>query len=420
MNIAKTKGMVLMLAILILCILVPTTTSHAVRIRGSVGADAYGYQDQQGEDHLWLMQKTRFSLYHANNPLSLHFSGGYLGDNHDEFSNSGRGRFLKGYIQYGGLGRNTDIRAGRFFLYRGVALGVMDGIDISHNILPNLKMSVFGGMMGDYSRDFEFEDPSESMSYGAEVKFSSKNCPMPYATKGTVALSYTQQNRADQTLRHRYGLNTNHRFGSNLSWFNTVHMRATEAPLRKWISRLRYNCTKWSAMFEYGLASPDVAEYSWFSGFAEAKYMRIRGAVDYWVTPQKYAVGFELQELIAENGNGFRGGPVVHTPWGQAGYRLAGGDQSNTTGPWVNAHFKPVDPLELYAFGAMVSYEWDAMDIETDDLTMMFAGARFNPCRMPSLQLFAEYQVYQNREFSDDKRARGGITWNFDLKGGGR
>ena len=34
----------------------------------------------------------------------FHFSGGYLGDSDDEFGTSSRGRFLKGYLEYGGFG----------------------------------------------------------------------------------------------------------------------------------------------------------------------------------------------------------------------------------------------------------------------------------------------------------------------------
>src|SRR4030042_514087 len=89
---------------LILCSLslLFTTPSYSgeVRVRGNLGVQGYGYDDADSENHLWLLQYGDLSLYQKDGPLSLQLSGGYSGDNQDDFSTSGSFSFMKGYLAF--------------------------------------------------------------------------------------------------------------------------------------------------------------------------------------------------------------------------------------------------------------------------------------------------------------------------------
>lgn len=406
------RTMVLLFAAMLLMGMMTSPAHAGVRLLGSVGANAYSYNDAVNTNHLWVQQSTRFSLYQTGGALSLHFSGGYLGDNADDFSNSGEARFYKGYLQYGALGSRVSARAGRFFLYDGVALGVVDGVDAGYRVTRQIGVKVFAGLMGPMNRRFEFEDPAKAFSFGGRIDFTPTNCRI--ADKGRMAFSFTSQQRETGATRQLVGLSTYHTWMSGTSWFNTVHLRPSGTALRKWMSRARYMAGPWRTMGEFGIFTPNVAEDSWFNGFSTSTNIRVRFAADRMLVEEKWGAGLEGAYLTSGGKGGYRGGPVVTTPVGQVGYRMSGGDQAISSGPWMSLRYSPMHGMEVYAFGSIVSYEWDAFDIETEELTMVHAGLRYTPEQYSSLTLSAEYQVYQTPQFDNDRRGLGGLTWRFD------
>ena len=117
---------------------------------------------------------------------------------------------------------------------------------------------------------------------------------------------------------------------------------------------------------------------------------------------------------------GFRGGPVVNTPYGQAGYRFSSGEHALTSGPWVNIRYQVTPELKIDVYGALIDYEWEAFDIEQEDLTMLYAGIEFEPKFMQNIVLSAQYQHFSNLQYNSDRRAMGGIKWNFDTGRAGK
>ncbi|MCB2199721.1 hypothetical protein KQI63_09965 [bacterium] len=407
------RSMALVLAAVLLLGLAVSPAHAGIRLMGSVGANGYAYNDAQNENHFWLQQSTRLSLYQTGGPLSVHFSGGYLGDNADDFSTSGEARFYKGYIQYSKLGSALTGRAGRFFLYDGVALGVLDGAQVGYRINRMIGVKLFAGLMGPMNRLFEFEDPAKAMSFGGRIDISPANCLI--ADKGRMAVSFTSQQREEIGLtRQLVGLHTYHTWMTGASWFNTVHLRPGGTMLRKWMSRARYLTHDWNTLAELGIYTPNVADESWFNGFSTSTSIRLRFAVDRMLVAERWGVGLEGAYLTAGGKGGYRAGPVVTTPVGQVGYRMSGGDRAISSGPWVSLRYAPMHGVEMYAYGQMVSYEWDAFDIENDELTMVHAGLRYTPAQLPSVTLSGEYQIYQTPQFDNDRRGLGGLTWRFD------
>ena len=412
----KSPTLILPILILVLAA-VSASAGDAYRFRGSVGLKAYGYEDDAANSHLWLFQNTNFSLWQNEGPLSFHFSGGYVGDNADDFSHSGRARFLKGYLMFGKYGDKYRFRAGRFFLLQGVGVGVLDGLEASGLLLPNLKASIYAGLMGPMTREFEFEDPAEDFSFGGKLKW--KAGKLNYLGYSTFGLSYTNQKRNDNVFRNRIGVTSVHRLNKEWSWMNTLHLRLTESVMRKFVARIKYFSECWSVMLEAGIFVPDVADYSWFGDFGEGSYKRVRFAVDKWLGSHDWGVGFEGGRLMSEE-TGFRGGPVVSTPYGQAGYRFSSGEHALTSGPWVNVRYQVTPCLKLNAYGAMIDYKWEAFDIEQEDMMMLYAGLEFAPKFLQNIALSAQYQHFSNLQYDSDRRMMGGIKWNFDTGRAGK
>ena len=382
-----------------------------VRVRGSFGLQAYGYEDRDEENHLWLLQSTRFSVTDKTRPLSFHFSGGYIGDNADEFSSSGRGRFHKGYLQYGGMSDPLKIRIGRFFMYKGVALGVLDGLEFQRKMSKNYKLSIFAGMMGPLSRRFEFEKPDEALSFGGELRWTPGN--LWHFKKTNVSLSYTNQQRNELETRHRIGLNAFGSLNHKTNVYAVVQLRTSESPIRRIVGRVRYADNSWSGMLEGAFVSIDMADYSWLNGFEHSSYTRLRFALDRNIKSRLWAVGIDGSFLFS-NEPGIRLGPFVTIPYGQLGYRFSIGDRGKSDGLWASLHYSPYEGIEAYASGSLMTYEWEAYDIESEDLTMFQTGLRYTPPFKENVTVSGEYQVYQSPEFTSDRRFMGGLKWKFD------
>ena len=389
--------------------------TSTVRLRGSVNLSSYGYEDQTGDDHLWLLQTTRFSLTGFSIPLSMHFTGGYIGDKQDDFSASGSASLLKGYLQYGGIGSPIKARLGRFFIYRGVGLGVLDGVDVERKLNNSFKLALFAGMMGPKSTEFEIEDPGEAFSAGGELKWSFKKKFWRFRDRN-LSLSYTYQTRANKVIRQRLGLSVSVRYNRHTTAYMIMHLRPTSNSLKKAIGRIRYSSDYWNGMIEGGIKTVDMPEYSWFSDFSEGSYQRIRLSFNRYFIPREYGAGFDGSVLMAGSKSGFRIGPSLTTPYGQIGYRKYFGSQASADGPWAVVRYSPITGVEAYANGSIVSYEWDAFDIEPEDLAMLQTGVRYTPAIRKDMTVSLEYQVYRSPQFTSDRRFMGGIDYRFDSR----
>lgn len=407
------------LAVLSALLLLAGPVQAGWRLMGSVGARTYGYEDVSQTDHLWLIQNTSLTVLQTGGPLSVHVSANYLGDSEDDFSESGRARLTKGYLKYGRIGSPVLVKAGRFFMARGVALGVFDGLDAQVKVNDMIRVSAFAGLLGPLNRQFELSAPDETMSFGGEVRITPAKCPMPYAKAGMVSLSYVRTQRAEGAQRHLAGLQTYHKFPNHITWMNVVQIEPESFNLYKYISRARMLGEKISGLAEIGIVSYDTPAFSWFSEFTPVYRTRTRFAADYYIVPRDWAIGAEAQMLMAAN-SGFRGGPVVTSPWGRAGYRVSSGDQGSTSGPWVSLHYRASECLVAYFHWQQVSYEWDAFDIATEELTQTMYGARFTPKFAPYLTASLQVQVYTTPQSSYDQRVLAGLNWRFDTGRTGR
>ena len=405
-------AIVLIILILILC---PSGNSEAsYRIRGSLGIESYGYEDYKDniqENHLWMLQSTRFSLYRTESKLSAHFSGGYIGDNFDDFSESGQGKFFKGYMQYGKLTDPIVIKLGRFYLHRGVGFGTIDGFDIQNKFSKNIQASVYTGLLSDKHHEFKFEKVDQALSMGAELKWFPGR--LGTLTNNSLSLSYTNQNREGKLIRDRVGIAAYSRLTKNISILSITQFRLTESLLRKAILRTRYNSHKWNGLLEFGLMTSDISDNSWFADFGNDMSYRIKFSLNKYLSDNKFGVGLN-SSLLMKDEMGFKVGPAIISPYGNVGYNFHAGEFGKSSGLWASLKYRPIKGAEIFLNASMMSYEWDAFDIESEDLRSMQLGGNYELCFLESLIVSAEFQSYVTPQKTSDRRMLGGLKWKFD------
>jgi hypothetical protein len=392
--------------------------SPSFRLLGSYGLETYGYEDAANADHLWFEQIGRVSLYRLGTRWSLHGTVSHLSCFDDDFCGSGRGRFLKGFLRYGGLDSRVDVRAGRFFLYRGVAVGVFDGADLLLRPGRSLRLGLFAGLAGPRSREFEFEVANEAFSFGAELRHTPRRRFL--AAVHDFGLSYVRQQREEGVTRHLVGISTKSRWGRSFTLLNVAHLRPRGDALRKIVSRARYRSADWGLLAEAGVLKPLRNEATWFGDFDVPPSHRFRLGLDRFLGDGHWAVGIEGALLAAGGESGFRGGPVITTPWGRAGYRISSGGQAQVSGPWVSLRTNLGRGLTLHAYGSIMDYEWDAFELDSGDIVAVRAGANYTPPQYTAVTIHGEFQVFRTPQFEQDRRALAGITWRFDTAGGAR
>jgi hypothetical protein len=395
----------------------PISGSPPFRFLGSYGLEAFGYEDAARADHLALEQTGRLSLYGPGERWSLHGTVSHLSRFDDDFSGEGRGRLLKGFLRHGGLRSRTDVRAGRFFLHRGVMVGVFDGVDLLLRS-RRLRVGLFAGLAGPRSREFELEEPDEAFSVGAELRYAPRR--RFFSAVHDIDLTYVRQRREEGVTRHLVGVGTRSRWGRSLTLLNVAHFRPRGDLLRKVVSRARYRSADWGVLAEVGALKPSRNEYTWFSEFDVPSSHRVRAGLDRYLGAGGWAAGFDGVVLEAGGETGFRGGPALTSPWGRIGYRFSGGGHSRVAGPWASLRATPGRGFTVHAYGSVMSTEWDAFELDSGDIVTVRVGTRYTPPHYPALTVHGEFQVYRTPQFDQDRRARAGVTWRFDSAGASR
>jgi hypothetical protein len=395
--------------------LIPLPT-NAFSIKGTTVTLFRGYQDLEEEDRYSLAQGLKIRAYEVGlNELSFHGYFQYYGDSGDDFSESGMMRLYHGYLKYQKAGFPFTARAGRFFLYRGVAIGVLDGGEVTYKINPQWSVTAFGGQQGPLSREWEVDRQGDSPWFGGEVRWRAGQI---LGTRPTLALSYTRQERDEDLLRHLAGLSIGIKLDRRWTTLNVIQANLDgSSALRKALTRWRYSSRKFQCTLEAAAINYYVAPYSYFSDFdSEGLIKRVRNTLEYHYIPRTWGVGLSSM-YFGTSENGFRTGPYVIFPFGRIGYHYASGDQPTNNGLWGYFNVSPVGYLDLFAYAATMEYEWEAMDLGTHETTTLNGGFKFRPPFLKRTQLNLEWQNYSTPELESYRRIIASLRWNFDYQG---
>ncbi len=390
--------------------------AEALQLRGSLYTLGRGYQDSGGENHFDLAQSLRLRAGDlAVRGLSLSAYLQYYGDERDDFSASGQSRLYHAYLKF----RRSDIpfnaRLGRFFLFRGVAVGVLDGLEAGYRFKPGWSFTAFAGMQGPLSREWETETPSEAPWLGAELR---GKLPDIRGVRSSFNLSYTRQEREGELQRHLAGLSIGLKFGRRITSLNIIHLDLGGSSLRKALTRWRYTTSRFQCSIEGGVLQPVVNPYSYFSGFEEGNAVaRLRNTLEYYLVPRKWGAGLSTLYFVTSE-YGFRTGPYLIFPFGRIGYHFASGNQPTNNVFWGYMNVSPYSFLDLYGYAAAMEYEWEEMAISAQNTTTLNAGFRVRPPFVKRAEFGLEWQNYQTPQYDAYRRLILKFTYNFDYQGG--
>ena len=418
--IGRCSALVIVSCLFASFILLAPNYCSAVSIRGSAITLGQGFEDSEGEDHFNLAQGLRIHAYQLGlDELSFHGYFQYYGDLSNDFADEGKFRLYHGYLSYKKRDFPLNIRAGRFFLFRGVAVGVLDGGEFTYKINPQWSFTGFGGVQGPLSREWEFNPGGNSPMFGGEVRW------LPGKFRGlkpSFSLSYTRQEREGDLLRHLLGLSIYLRINRKWSSLNVLHLNLEGSSLRKALTRWRYVDRKFQFSAEAGVIQPYVAAYSYFSDFdSEGTIKRLKGTVEYHHVPRKWGLGLSTL-YFSTSEYGFRIGPYLIFPLGRIGYHHSWGDQPNNNVFWGNLRFSPKSYVDLYTYAASMDYEWEAMGIgsyetrESLTTSMLNVGFKIRPPFLKRTEFGAELQNYRTPQLETDRRVIVNFLWNFDYQ----
>ncbi len=409
-------GVVALLSLSLGTLLSVPIQSCAFSIRGTFQTMGRGFQDTEAEDHFLLAPGLRIHAYELGlKEVSFHGYFQYFGDSADDFSESGASRLYHGYLKYNKIGFPLKMRAGRFFLFHGVAVGVLDGAEINYKFDPKLAVTAFGGQQGPLSREWEVDRQGDSPMFGGEVRWHAGEM---LGIKPTVALSYTRQERDENLLRHLAGLSVSFKLNRRWRSLHVIHLNLESSTLRKALTRWRYITPKVQMSLEGAAIQPYVAAYSYFTDFETGKglILRLKHTIEYHYIPRKWGVG--LSSMVFGSADySLRTGPYVIFPYGRVGYHYSTGDQSNKSVLWGHLRYAPKSWIDLYAHVARMEYEWEEMNVQTQDITALSAGFSFRPTFLKRTELGLEWQNYTTPEVDYDRRLIVNFLWNFDYTG---
>jgi len=410
------RGIHIPIILVILAFFCAPQISGAIDISGTFTTIGQGFQDYAGEDHFNVAPGLKFKASEFGvEGVSLHGYIQYFGDAQNAYFEEGKDRLYHGYLLYDKKKCPLRVRAGRFFLFRGVAVGVLDGGEATYRLNKSWQVTAFGGQMGPLSREFDVDRQGDSPMFGGEIRWRPKSI---LGMRSTLALSYTRQERDEELMRHMAGLSFNLRINRNWTSLNVIQMNIAAGTLRKAITRWRYSGSKIQFSAEAGVVTPYAAAYSYFNDFeSEGSIFRLRNTIEYHFTPRKWGVGLSTL-FYTTSEYGLKTGPYLIFPYGRIGYHFSSGDQPNNNVFWGQIKYSPKSCLDLYAYAAAMEYEWEAMDIGTQETTMMNVGFNFRPDFLKRIELGFEWQNYSTPQLKSDRRIITILRWNFDYKGG--
>jgi hypothetical protein len=400
---------------LILFLLITAHNSPAVSLKGTFTTLGQGYQEEDGKDHFILAPRLNFKVNDTvTKGLSFQSYFQYYGDTYSSYGSSGAWRLYHGFLNYDRRDFPFKLRFGRFFLFRGVGVGVLDGGELTYKAHRNLSLTVFVGQQGPWNREFELTKDQKSTMYGGEVSWFSRKIP----GKPSVVLSYTHQEREGNLIRHLLGLCLGFRLSREWSSLNVLHLNLSGSALRRALTRWRYVGNKVQFSAEVALITPYTAAYSYFSDFIEeGAIVRLKNTTEYYVIPRKWGVGLSTM-YFATSEYGFRIGPYMIFPYGRIGYQSSSGNQPQNDVLWGQARFSPIDEIDLFAYVAQMEYDWEAMDIDPQETTMLNLGCTVRPPLLKRTEWDVEWQNYRTPEVNLYRRLILVFRWNFDYPGG--
>lgn len=379
-------------------------------LTGRISSDLYAYQGSEN-DHLrpyfrfrgngvaWRTQDGRL--------VRLHTSLRWTSDFTDKLPSDPE---LFVYDAYAHLSRvipQTDLYAGRQFVYTGVGSALLDGARIHFRRNKNLSLNLFGG-----SRVASV-DPEAVQSLADDLVLGGGFGVRPDKAS-RLSLSWMMRRRDGDQSFHRVGIEAD-RYLKSFEIYARASYNAIDHRLAETLARVVSRPGAWYFSGEYHWREPLVSSNSIFTllDFDHYQIGRFEARRRVW---RQMSVVTHAQADLSDVDNSWRTGCGFSTPFYSLSWIHQTGYSGDNDGVRGYAKRPLSDRLECYATANLFRYRVQQEQVERSDSYASTAGLRWRAGW--GITILVEGQYLRNAVLKDDGRFLLRISKDFSVRSG--
>ncbi len=391
---------------MIACILIFSVAGTALSskdpfiLKGRISSYLYSFEEQNpdisSDRHVLSYESFDIDAFDVGiSGLSFH---GYLRtlNNPEEDERDGPStKIYNLYLHYDGLFWNGNLRAGRQFLYGGVARGKMDGVKLDVSPLWGVFIMGYLGSQEPEGLSTKIDSWSSSNTWGARVRIDR-------ISKTQVGWSFNQRSRYDEEEARLIGIDIRNRSLPQLDLYGKFDWDH----IAKRTSYLVFNASsrigpRLSLSGEYARHNPQIRSNSILSVFRQESYDQVRFR-PYYRLSERLGLegGYSIVSYNEDKSHRVEGG--INFGKGSMGVIYRTGYGGETTGGYGSLYFGPMKDLQVRLFANYQKYRTVE---ETSPLLESFVtSAAFDYSGLNPLNLSIEVQEAWNELVESDFR----------------
>lgn len=377
--------------------------SQTVKTNGYVRNSVYSYATQRGNGS--TETKTHTRLYQTLNVnaalgqlpnIQLHFAGRALTDlAQTDLEDIKRFKAYRLSVSGKGLFHNfLDFELGRQFLYPGVLLGSLDGLNLILKPWKYLNWQIYGGVESHLLRAFKIYEPDEATVFGSRIKLN-------HLLNTNWHLIYLQKIYHSKTQWQIVGLNLANYSLPNLTVLLQSHYDLVNSRLHRLYLSARYRFNR-KLMFSGYVKQqyPQVYNTSYFEIFEVEKYL-LAGFNAAYQLSNRFNVTAMVQGVQLDEGYGNRFIVTLGDANGSLGLIYETGDLGNQLGLLMDYRYEILHNLMATISVDFSRYRFEKrFDYDSQIANALGLSYRFS--RHWNARL--EYQWLTNTNFKYDQR----------------
>jgi|GEM_PF-520898 hypothetical protein len=382
---------------------------NASKTSGFIQNSVYSYAVQKSDAssettiHNRLYQTLRLDVRPFSENISFHFSGRALTDlNESDLQDVKRFKAYRLSVSGKRLFHNfLDFELGRQFLYPGILLGSLDGLNVLLKPWRFLHWQVYGGIESHLFRAFKMYEPAEATVLGTRLMLRN-------VWNSNLHLVYLQKLFHSQTQWQIAGINFSNYSVSNLVLYLQAHYDLANSRLHRFYLSARYRLgRKWMLSGYLKQQYPQVYQTSYFSTFEIEKYLLSGFDVAYQVNEQ-FSVTGAIQGVQLKEGYGTRMIVSLGSRCGSVGFVYEMGDLGNQLGVLADYRLQVLPKLRATFHVDYSRYRFEKQ-YDYDSQLANAIGVSYQFSRHWSTRL--EYQWLSNARYQYDQRVLNHINF---------
>ncbi len=377
--------------------------SQTVQTFGYIRNSVYTYASQK--ENLSTETTTHTRLYQTINlnaglkqwaNIQFHFAGRALTDlAQTDLEDIKRFKAYRLSLSGKGLFNNAlDFEVGRQFLYPGIILGSLDGLNVVLKPWKKINLQIYGGVESHLLRAFKMYRPDEATVFGGRIKFH-------HFLATNWHLVYLQKQYHGQTQWQILGLNLANYSLRNLTVLMQSHYDLLHNRLHRFYLSARYQLNpKWFFSTYFKQQYPQIYRTSYFETFEVEQYILAGFNVSYQWNRQFNITGM-MQGIQLDEGYGNRFIVTLANANGSLGLVYEMGDLGNQLGLLANYRYELLHNLTAMIRVDVSRYRFEKRyDYDSQIANALGLSYRFSEHWSAKL----EYQWLKNTNYRYDQR----------------